>query len=206
MPAVVTLETRIDGVAEGPMVGTGADGTLFRGVGFGAFASGPSNDYDERNIKVGTSWGAGDIFDAALASSLVPPFDSFQGPNPADIVVAGGVLTVLNAGDEAYGYKDLGADYAELYISFELRVRAAMLTQTSADYFDVFDQTPFQVFGLYNRPTGAWTWDNDATPNPTGGPIADTWVEVQVHATVDTPPPPAAVAIVFDGAASFLAI
>lgn len=197
-------ELIVDGVSLGEQTAT-TTYTVFRQAFFGALFSGSSNDYDIRNIKIGTSLGASNIWNPTLATTLVPPFDSEVG-GPG-ITVAGGVISVVNAGVDDYGVRDFGTDYTEVFARFDLQVRAAMLTQVGADFFDLADGASSQEAGLYIDNVGEWQWDFAGIAPPTAGvadPVASTWMTLDVRFTIGTPPPPSADPV-FDGGAAFKA-
>ena len=201
---------RIDGVEYGPvLMASGLDeATRARSLLVGARASGTSNNFDLRNPKVGTDWGLGDIFDPALTSSIVPPFDSIVGAS-ADMTISSGVITVLNSpAADVYALYDWGVDLLEVYASIDLFLRPEMLNgQTTADYMDVVDTSGlFTVMGIYNYEDAGTDFWNFAD-NPGGpGPTADVWIEVQMRVQIvpsGEEPPVDETGGVFDGGLVF---
>lgn len=188
--ATLYLQAKVNATDYGS-VGSGfVTNAFLRLVSFGAYDSSDEAHFDIRNIKVGTTgYGSSDLF-APVLNDLTE-FDGVYG-NDGSIAAASGVLSVDAASGDHYGYKDFGADITDLYVQFDLRVRAG--GSPNCDCCNVWDDAtdpPFDggaVDGLFFYSGGTqWVWDGPGDnfgSGPSGAPVWDT---INLHFSFASP-------------------
>lgn len=205
----LTWEVYVDSVLYGEDTGgfTGiTDDIDLEAVWFGALFLDAEVDYDFRNVVVGTTQNGSDIWNAGLASSLVPPFDSVVG-DATDYSVAGGIVTVTVPAfpePDSYAVETLVASYKEIWVGFDIRIRPVTLAGYGPDYLTVADTAYGRLWGLYSDPSGYFAFDVGGGSSTLGSPLsADTWYAVDAHLLLTTDVPPTPTGPVFDGGAAF---
>src|SRR5437868_6475932 len=130
--ATLSLFAKVDSTDYGALGSGSTSESHIREITFGPRygAAGP-NHFDVRNILVGTAgYGSSDLWAPALSG--LGDFDSFHGPG-ADPTFSGGVMSFNNVGDRV-GIHDLGAEYNDVYVQFDLFVH---LDDNDPDYHDI---------------------------------------------------------------------
>lgn len=200
----------IDDVSYGPFLaggGRAGESALLadhmRDVWFGAWDSGSPNDRQIRNIKIGsTSPGSSDLFNPLLDD--LSEFDTIQG-DAAGISASAGVLTVANAGLDAYATKDLGADITyPIYVHYEVKSAADEIAGGFiGDAHNIAASVDDSAWlnGIYaDMSVPAWAMEShfaaDGADRFGDGPTADVWTSFDIVWDMggSPPAPPAAAA------------